>query len=50
MKALTFGNLDDPDSDIAKLIASKTVYRNKLYLGTSPKLYHIAGKFGEIRG
>ncbi|WP_413728582.1 4Fe-4S dicluster domain-containing protein [Sodalis sp. RH19] len=50
VKALTFGNLDDPDSDIAKLIASKTVYREKVYLGTHPKLYHIAGKFGEIRG
>ncbi|NDL63277.1 4Fe-4S dicluster domain-containing protein [Acerihabitans arboris] len=47
-KALTFGNLDDPDSEIAKAIAGRTVYRSKIHLGTAPKLYHIPGKFGEI--
>lgn len=39
--ALTFGNLDDPNSDINRLLNSRTVYRAKVHLGTKPKLYHI---------
>lgn len=40
-KALTFGNLDDPNSEISRLLTSRTIYRAKLHLGTAPKLYHI---------
>lgn len=39
--ALTFGNLDDPNSDISHLLSSRTVYRAKVHLGTAPKLYHV---------
>ncbi len=48
MKALTFGNLNDPDSAISQAIRSKVVYRSKLYLGTGPNVYRVAGKQGEI--
>ncbi|WP_114194704.1 4Fe-4S dicluster domain-containing protein [Edaphovirga cremea] len=48
-KALVFGNLDDPDSDIAKMIKANPVYRSKLHLGTEPKVYRIPGKYGEIQ-
>lgn len=46
--ALTFGNLDDPNSDISELLRSRTVYRAKVHLGTSPKLYHIPFSKGVI--
>ena len=39
--ALIFGNLDDPHSDISRLLNSKTIYRAKIHLGTGPKIYHI---------
>lgn len=39
--ALTFGNLDDPNSEINRVLQSHTVYRAKVHLGTAPKLYHI---------
>lgn len=48
-KALLFGDLNDPESELVKTINNKVVYRNKLYLGTHPKLYRIPGKYGEIR-
>lgn len=40
-KALTFGDLNDPNSDISRLIKEKTTYRTKVELGTDPQLYHI---------
>lgn len=49
-KALTFGNLDDPNSEIVKLISDTTTYRSKLYLGTEPKMYRIPNKYREIKG
>ncbi|AWH88768.1 cytochrome c nitrite reductase Fe-S protein [Limnobaculum parvum] len=49
-KALTFGNLDDPNSEIVKLIENRTTYRAKVHLGTEPKMYRIPSKHGEIKG
>ena len=40
-KALVFGNLDDPDSPIAKRLVKETTYRCKQALGTSPKMYRV---------
>ena len=40
-KALVFGNLDDPDSPIAKRLVKETTYRYKQGLGTSPKMYRV---------
>lgn len=48
-KALTFGNLDDPNSDINQVLAAKSSYRSKVPLGTNPKLYHIPFQRGEIK-
>ncbi|MFU2122017.1 cytochrome c nitrite reductase Fe-S protein [Gallibacterium anatis] len=48
-KALTFGDLNDPHSEINKKIHQQQVYRTKVELGTEPNLYHIPSKHGEIR-
>lgn len=34
-KALTFGNLDDPNSEISQLLRQKPTYRYKLALGAN---------------
>jgi protein NrfC len=47
--ALTFGDLNDPTSEINKVIASNAVYRSKVELGTEPKLYKVADTKGEIK-
>ena len=47
-KALTFGNLDDPNSEISQLLRQKPTYRYKLALGTKPKLYRVPFKYGEV--
>ncbi|WEF12949.1 4Fe-4S dicluster domain-containing protein [Pectobacterium actinidiae] len=47
-KALVFGDLNDPESNIAKMIESNATYRSKVYLGTDPQLYRIPGKRGAI--
>ncbi|KFF66082.1 4Fe-4S ferredoxin [Pectobacterium brasiliense] len=47
-KALVFGDLNDPESNIAKMIASNATYRSKVYLGTEPQLYRMPGKRGAI--
>ncbi|MER0048156.1 4Fe-4S dicluster domain-containing protein [Pectobacterium odoriferum] len=47
-KALVFGDLNDPESNIAKMIESNATYRSKVYLGTEPQLYRIPGKRGAI--
>lgn len=46
-KALTFGDLNDPNSAVSKLIQEKPTYRTKVALGTQPNLYHIAKKIEE---
>ncbi len=48
-KALIFGNLEDPDSDIARLIAERITYRYKPALGTLPKLYRVPFRYGEVK-
>jgi molybdopterin-containing oxidoreductase family iron-sulfur binding subunit len=37
-----FGDLDDPESEVGKLIRSKTVYRLREDYGTNPKVYYIS--------
>ena len=39
--ALTFGDLDNPDSDLSRKIKVSTTYRAKENLGTEPKMYRI---------
>ncbi len=40
-KALTFGNLDDPNSEINQKIQQNITYRSKVAVGTEPRLYRI---------
>jgi len=40
-KALTFGNLNDPDSDVSKLIADNPARGIREDLGTKPKVFYI---------
>ena len=39
--ALSVGDLNDPDSNVSKLIANIAVKRIKENLGTEPKVYYI---------
>jgi len=39
--ALTFGDLDDPDSEVRKLLESNYTIRRKPQLGTEPQVYYI---------
>ncbi len=47
-KALTFGDLNDPKSKINSVLKEKIVYRDKVQLGTQPKLYKVPHEKGEI--
>ncbi|MDD1779888.1 cytochrome c nitrite reductase Fe-S protein [Enterovibrio sp. ZSDZ35] len=49
-KALTFGDLNDPNSNISKLVSEKTVYRDKSHLGTEPQLYKVPHSIREVKG
>ena len=40
-KALTFGNLDDPDSEVRRLLRSRYALRRKPSLGTHPEVYYL---------
>ena len=40
-KALTFGDMNDPTSAVARKVKQSPVYRTKVELGTQPNLYHI---------
>lgn len=46
--ALTFGDLNDPQSAISLKLKATTTYRTKVALGTDPNLYHVPAKIGEI--
>ncbi|MBD1575675.1 MULTISPECIES: cytochrome c nitrite reductase Fe-S protein [Vibrio] len=48
--ALVFGDLNDPSSEISKVIHSHPVYRMKSELGTEPKMYKVPNSKGEILG
>jgi len=39
-KALVFGDLNDPNSEISKMIKESRVYRLREYLGTEPSVYY----------
>ncbi len=39
--ALTFGNLDDPDSEVRRLLRSRYALRRKPALGTRPEVYYL---------
>ncbi|PKG78728.1 cytochrome c nitrite reductase Fe-S protein [Shewanella sp. Actino-trap-3] len=47
-KALVFGNLKDPESELVALLKANPTQRSKLDLGTRPKLFRIKAKQGEI--
>ncbi|EEX91684.1 hypothetical protein VIOR3934_10370 [Vibrio orientalis CIP 102891 = ATCC 33934] len=47
-KALIFGDLNDPNSEINQVLNSEAVYRDKVHLGTKPKLYKVPHQKGEI--
>ena len=39
--ALVFGDLDDPDSEVRKLLRENYTIRRKQSLGTEPSIYYI---------
>ena len=39
--ALAFGDLDDPDSEVRKLLRENYTIRRKQSLGTGPSVYYI---------
>lgn len=45
-KALTFGDLDDPESNVSKLIKEKNGFQLLPELETDPSIYYIDGKIG----
>ena len=45
-RALTFGDLDDPNSEISKLIKEKNAFQLHPEYGTDPSIYYIDGKIG----
>lgn len=45
-QALTFGDLNDPTSDVSNIIATTATYRSKTELGTDPHLFRIADDKG----
>lgn len=47
-KALTFGDLNDPNSEIVQLLRVRQTYRDKVDLGTRPKLYKVPHGKGEV--
>jgi Fe-S-cluster-containing dehydrogenase component len=41
MKARTFGDLNDPESNVSQLLAKHTSYRLREDLGTGPRVYYL---------
>ncbi len=46
--ALTFGDLNDPKSEVSKLLSTEITYQSKTHLGTKPRMYRIPTKQGGI--
>lgn len=42
-KAMVFGDLDDPDSEVSKILNSRYTIRRKPELGTQPGVYYVVG-------
>lgn len=40
-KARVFGDLNDPESEVSKLLASNIHYRLRENLGTGPRVYYL---------
>lgn len=45
-RALTFGDLDDPNSEVSILIKEKNAFQLHPEYGTEPSIYYIDGKIG----
>jgi len=45
-RAMTFGDLDDPNSEVAKLIKDRNGFQLHPEYGTEPSVYYIDGKIG----
>ena len=45
-RALTFGDLDDPNSEVSKIIREKNAFQLHPEYGTDPSIYYIDGKIG----
>jgi molybdopterin-containing oxidoreductase family iron-sulfur binding subunit len=41
--AIVFGDLEDPNSEVRKLMAEKYTIRRKPELGTQPSIYYVIG-------
>ena len=41
--AIVFGDLEDPNSEVRKIIAEKYTIRRKPELGTQPSIYYVIG-------
>ena len=39
--AITFGDIDDPNSGVSKVIAENFTLQRRAHLGTRPKVYYI---------
>jgi len=42
-QSLWFGDLNDPDSTVSRLLATRQVLRRKPELGTEPNVYYLIG-------
>jgi hypothetical protein len=45
-RALTFGDLDDPDSNVSRLIRDRKGFQLRAEYGTDPSVYYIDYKLG----